>query len=128
MTHVVAFCTLPSDVCLRQNLHVLINTQCFGPVSEAQGHVGNGMFPRGYISSRSEHHIDWCFRAFQQICMEFGPAERMDFVFLTSLDTVSPRILLAQQHQPFLSVAFLAQIAFCIFYLAAWRLRDEEAG
>ena len=56
-------CTLPSDVRLRQNLHVLINTQCFGPESEAQGHVGNGMFPRGYVSSRSEHHIEWCFRA-----------------------------------------------------------------
>ena len=81
------------------------------------------MFPAclNTISSDASEH-------FQQIYMEFGPAERLDFVFLTPLDTVLPRILPAQQQQPFLSVAFLAQIAFCIFYLAAWRLRDEESG
>jgi len=81
------------------------------------------MFPAGLntISSGASEH-------FQQISMEFGLAERMDFVILTPLDTVSPRIMPAQQHQPFLSVAFLAQIAFCTFCLAAWRLRDKESG
>ena len=56
-------CTLPSDVRLRPNLHVLINTLCLGPESEAQGPVGNGMFPRGYVSSMSEDYIEWCFEA-----------------------------------------------------------------
>ena len=75
------------------------------------------MFPAclNTISSGASEH-------FQQICMEFGSAERLDFVFLRPPDTVSPRILPAQQQQPFLSVAVLVQIALCLFNLAAWRL------
>ena len=82
----------------------------------------------GHDSIKSEHLIEWCSRALSTDLHGIWTSREDDFVILPPLVTVSRRILAPQHQQLLLSVAFLAQSAFCSFCFAASRFRDKKAG